>query len=629
MLSITQGTTAASQVNVTPSNNLQTINGAITILANDATRPRLPVRFNDTNDTTQRTAQLAVAGDLTTITGIAPANLGWRGSLVDVTLTGGSGANTLGGADIANNWQLTGSNAGTLNGNLTFSRFANLRGGSSTDDFTFNFGGSVTGNVDAGAGADTAHYPAGRIGPSDVVDLAHNKLPGIAGAATNFENVDIQAPISLVNPGNQSSRIGKPITPVTIQAAGGNGTRTFSAFNLPPGLSINSQTGVISGTLNPNIFPNSTYGVSLRVQDLSGSSTVSILWSVLSGFELANPGTLTGQMLASASQQITLFNNFDTTATFSAQGLPPGLSIDPATGLISGTYLPSNASPQSNFVILSANDGVHFSNISFQWNVQQPADNQSLLAGPNGGLIRVSSPNGTKLTAGTIIPINYNVPTAGKAFPWDGLSLFVSQVVPGSSIELAIKAPRADNLQSVDLQDINGLWNNYLAAAGPNSARLEGDELIVDLQDGGAVDQTFSADGTIALFLAASNPSLTGKIIGLPALASVGQSISLSQELVGPARAPQPAPGNCSATISPSPAAVAPPSRFAISDRHVPCPSDGDRSGQRRHYDHRGRPSGASESGRLELRNPRGHAVSDRSVLARRHFNWSDHTRCV
>jgi hypothetical protein len=532
-LSITQGTTAASQVIVTPSGNLQTINGAITIVANDSSRPRLPVRFNDTNDMTQRTAQLAVAADLTTITGIAPATLGWRGSLVDVTLTGGAGANTLGGADTANNWQLAGSNAGTLNGNVTFSRFANLRGGSSTDDFTFNFGGSVTGNVDAAASVDTAHYPAGRIG-SEVVDLAHNKLPGIGGAAINFENVDIEAPIALVNPGNQSSRLGKPITPVTIQATGGNGARTFSAFNLPLGLSIDSQTGVISGTINPSVFPNSNYGVSLRVQDLTGSSTVAIVWSVLSGFELANPGTLAGQLFTSVSQQITLLNNFDTTATFAAQGLPAGLSMDPATGLVSGTYLPSNASPQSNFVIVSATDGVHFSNVSFPWIVQQPEDNLSLLAGPNGGLIAITSPAGTKVTAGSIVPVNYNVPSAAQAFPWDGLSLSVSQVVPGSSVELIIKAPRADNLQSVYLQDTAGHWTNYLGAAGPNSARLEGDKLIVDLDDGGAVDQTFSADGAISLFLASANPILAGKIIGLPALASVGQSISLSRELVGP-----------------------------------------------------------------------------------------------
>jgi hypothetical protein len=533
-LSITQGTTAASQVIVTPNSNLQPINGAITIAANDASRPRLPVRFNDTNDTTQRTAQLAVAGDLTTITGIAPATLGWRGSLLDVTLTGGSGANTLGAADTANNWQLTGSNAGTLNGNLAFSRFANLRGGSSTDDFTFNFGGSVTGNVDAGAGIDTAHYPAGRIGPSDVVDLAHNKLPGIAGAATNFENVDIQAPISLVSPGNQSSRIGKPITPVTIQAVGGNGTRTFSAFNLPPGLSINPQTGVISGTLNPNIFPNSNYGVSLRVQDLSGSSTVSILWTVLSGFELINPGHLAGQLLATAMQPIGLINNFDTSATFSVQNLPAGLSIDPASGVISGRYLPGNVSPQLNFVIVSATDGSHFSSISFQWDVPQPADNQVLLAGPNGGEITVTSPAGTKLTGNTIDPISYGVPATGQAFPWGGVILAVSQVTPGSTVELIVEPPRMDNLQGVDLLSNENLWNNFLGALGPNSIRVEGDKLIVDLQDGGPVDHSPEADGTVSFFLAAANPSLAGKIVGLPASASVGQTLSLSRELVGP-----------------------------------------------------------------------------------------------
>jgi hypothetical protein len=66
-----------------------------------------------------------------------------------LTLNGGGGSNTLQGADVANVWQLLGSNSGTLDGLLHFNAMANLAGGSGADTFRIGTGG-VSGSIDGG-----------------------------------------------------------------------------------------------------------------------------------------------------------------------------------------------------------------------------------------------------------------------------------------------------------------------------------------------------------------------------------------------------------------------------------------------------------------------------------------------
>jgi hypothetical protein len=62
----------------------------------------------------------------------------------------GSGTNTLTGANVANTWDLTGSNTGTINGTFTFTAFANLIGGTAANDFVFSDGQGVTGKITGG-----------------------------------------------------------------------------------------------------------------------------------------------------------------------------------------------------------------------------------------------------------------------------------------------------------------------------------------------------------------------------------------------------------------------------------------------------------------------------------------------
>ena len=75
-------------------------------------------------------------------------------------LWGGSGADTVSGPDGTNAWVVTAFGKGTLNTTLTFDRMENLTGGSGSDTFAFQPGGSVAGTINGGAGTDTLDYSA-------------------------------------------------------------------------------------------------------------------------------------------------------------------------------------------------------------------------------------------------------------------------------------------------------------------------------------------------------------------------------------------------------------------------------------------------------------------------------------
>lgn len=114
----------------------------------------------------------------------------------------------------------------------------------------------------------------------------------------------------------------------SFQITANNNPTNFSALGLPPGLQLDSTTGLISGRC-----PSSgTFFVDVVVQGSLGAATGRLQIVVL-------PLPLTGSYYLqvplgdSLSYQITAGNS---PTSFSATGLPPGVQINSATGLISG-----------------------------------------------------------------------------------------------------------------------------------------------------------------------------------------------------------------------------------------------------------------------------------------------------
>ena len=162
-------------------------------------------------------------------------------------LGSGSNADTLGGPAGDATWSITGTNAGSVNGN-TFSSFENLAGGAGNDTFAFTTGGSVSGNIDGGAGTNTLDYSA-LAGPV-TVNLQTAKASDIGGTFANVSNfVGSLGSDSLTGPDAATQ------WNITAANSGTVGPDTFSSFeNLVGGLGNDTFSiyngGSISGSID-------------------------------------------------------------------------------------------------------------------------------------------------------------------------------------------------------------------------------------------------------------------------------------------------------------------------------------------------------------------------------------------
>jgi len=147
--------------------------------------------------------------------------------------------------------------------------------------------------------------------------------------------------VTVTNPGSQTTIIGNAAS-LQIQASDATAgqTLTYSASGLPAALSINPSTGLISGT--PTTAGSSS--VTVTATDGTGASgSAMFIWSVTTPAQntitVTNPGTQSGTVgTAVTPLQIQATDSqAGCTLTYSATGLPAGLSINASTGLITGT----------------------------------------------------------------------------------------------------------------------------------------------------------------------------------------------------------------------------------------------------------------------------------------------------
>jgi hypothetical protein len=124
----------------------------------------------------------------------------------------------------------------------------------------------------------------------------------------------------------------------TLTAGGGQAPYTWSASGLPAGLKIDPATGIISGTPTAN----GTYTVNVSLTDYGQrSATRTILLTVGPGVVITNTSLAMGMIGVFYSQTlIATGGQAPYTWQMAAGGsLPPGLSLNSATGVISGMPL--------------------------------------------------------------------------------------------------------------------------------------------------------------------------------------------------------------------------------------------------------------------------------------------------
>ena len=207
--------------------------------------------------------------------------------------------------------------------------------------------GAISGALDfSDAEASTGTNPAGTY----QVTVMATDTTGAAGSQSfTWTVADTDRAPTLANPGAQVNQEGDVVSlPLNASDLDGN-TLAYSASGLPGGLAINAATGVIAGTLDFNDAEQSSgsgslgagqYSVTVTVSDGHGGSVnQTFAWSVSNA---PRPGQVSAEG-AVISYLALPTDPAGKSLTYTASGLPGGLSINTSTGLISGALAYTDA----------------------------------------------------------------------------------------------------------------------------------------------------------------------------------------------------------------------------------------------------------------------------------------------
>ena len=177
-----------------------------------------------------------------------------------------------------------------------------------------------------------------------------------AGASTSSQSFTWNVThVLLSSPGDQFNTQGDTVSVPLTASDPDSDTLSYSVSGLPSGLSINSATGLISGTIATTAGQSAPYTVTVTASDGSHTARTTFNWTV-NPVLLTTPGdqfSVTGNAV-SVQMQGTEGNGH--ALTYSASGLPAGLSISSA-GLISGTLLATDARVNPYAVTVTASNG--------------------------------------------------------------------------------------------------------------------------------------------------------------------------------------------------------------------------------------------------------------------------------
>ena len=164
---------------------------------------------------------------------------------------GGSGTSTLTGANSANTWNITGANSGTVN-TFPFSGFGNLTGGTVSDTFTMESGGSLTGTLTGTAGSTSTLVGSSLASTFTITATSAGTLTSSSGIVS-FKGIKI-----LVGGSGGDTLVGANTTNTWNISGSDSGTLNAFTFagiaNLTGGTAADTFTvgtnGSLTGTLS-------------------------------------------------------------------------------------------------------------------------------------------------------------------------------------------------------------------------------------------------------------------------------------------------------------------------------------------------------------------------------------------
>lgn len=150
------------------------------------------------------------------------------------------------------------------------------------------------------------------------------------GATSSFPaTLTVLVPPVITSRTNATSQQGFPFTNYTVTATGSLPI-TFGADNLPAGLSLDFNTGIISGI--PSVF--GVFDVTLYATNAASVASTNLHLTLITDVPGVTSSTnVNGRQGTSFTYTITASNN---PTFFSVVGLPPGINVNPTNGVISG-----------------------------------------------------------------------------------------------------------------------------------------------------------------------------------------------------------------------------------------------------------------------------------------------------
>jgi Glycosyl hydrolases family 25/Ricin-type beta-trefoil lectin domain/Putative Ig domain len=187
-------------------------------------------------------------------------------------------------------------------------------------------------------------------------------VPGITGN-TDVSYLSASA-LELAQPASQSYQSAAAVSVATSSLDGGQAV-TYQATGLPPGLSINNSTGVVSGTLTGKAatFPSSI------TASAPGAPTATdhVTWYAHGSVSLGSLHSQAGSVGTPVRLRVSASDSLGgCTLMFSAMGLPHGLSMN-SCGLITGW--PSASGQYQVSVQVTDSSGAVLAHGSFGWSI--------------------------------------------------------------------------------------------------------------------------------------------------------------------------------------------------------------------------------------------------------------------
>ena len=167
----------------------------------------------------------------------------------------------------------------------------------------------------------------------NVSDLVGGTSGTLTSATLTLYGTNTVVPTAIPVINSPLSAAGNVQSPFSYQITATNNPQSFTATGLPAGLSV-TPSGLIQG--NPTVA--GTYNVSLGATNILGTGPATLVINI--GPRLPTPPVITSAL--SATGVLNVAFNYQITATnspasFSASGLPAGLSVNPTTGAITGS----------------------------------------------------------------------------------------------------------------------------------------------------------------------------------------------------------------------------------------------------------------------------------------------------